>query len=304
MLEKNTVNEIIYYIKNGIYIKDGATLQFNLLDYYLSTQVSLEQFRKYVKKNMDSNSIAIFEKFYKLYSKRVERANEVVDNTELLSCKLRDTKIKLNISEREKVINFMQINKLPLSYYLFNQVVKRYIQGNISLNLDYINLGYPKLNCSKNITNEDVNKVMNCLKNGIIIGDKVRPFELLDYYLIVKIPLINFRKYIKNFSNYDQRRFNIFFRANESKDSSNGNLDIINLDLTIKNHRIDEAEKCQILDYMVENNIPVYMSLFLQIARRYVNGEIKLNNNCQVSSKDIKQYRKIFTRYREYDKII
>lgn len=303
MLDKEYAIKIINYIKKGIDVGQRRNVSFRLLDYYLSTQIDLDEFREFVNNNMNDKDKKAFGKFYTKNIKNIEQANIIESEETLLSCDYIVGNISLQLSEKKRIINFMKENDLPLSVYIFKEVAKKYIGGYINLKLDYHKLGYPNFNDLNYISNEIIAKVITGIKEGIIIDNKKYPFELLDYYMIVKLPLLEFKKYITKFSVDDKKRFAKFYRDNNSKDTSMYNDSIITLELVIKDYKIDEAEKYQILNYMIENNIPIFISLFMQVARRYVNGQIKLNNNCQIISKDSKQLQKIFTRYKEYDKI-
>ena len=301
MVDRQLAEDVIYKINKGINLGNGKKAKFLLLDYLLLTDVSLEEMYNYIFNNFSYKYYDMFLKFYILNKNKMKATTK----NSLLEINYHFGDFSLSIDDKRRIIEFMKLNKLPMSKDLFIQIANRYFGSHIDLNIDYTSSLYKKINMDKSITTKQIDKVLDGIKNGVKRKDKIYPFELLDYYLITSMPLLGFRSNIKKYSDSDKRGFSKFYNDNRLKETSSNNNHIINLEIVIKDHRIDEAEKCRILEYMIDNNVPIFVSLFMQIARRYVNGEIKLNNDSKLlDTTNKKQMQRIFTRYKEYDTII
>lgn len=301
MVNKELVDKIIYLIKNGIDLEYGNKTKFLLLDYLLLTDISLNKMMEYVKNNYQTKDVNTFYNFYMQNKDKLRKT----DKKKIIALTYSFGDYKLSYNEKMRIFEFMNLNKIPISTSLFAQVATRFFYSRIDLNLDYKNNLSNKFNMEKSIDKDKIDKILAGIKEGITINNKKHKFELLDYYQITNMPMIGFRANIRKYPDSDKKLFTKFYNENRLKETSLNNNHIINLDITIKDHHLDEAEKCQILEYMINNNIPIFVSLFMQIARRYINNEIKINNkNIQIDTVDNKQLQRLFTRYKEYDTII
>lgn len=140
MLDKSDAEDIIWYMEHGIEIDNNKVLTFRLLDYYLFTTVSFDKFIDFVYKNLGKKEREILIAFVSKNSCRVFSTTE----KSLTSLKCNHGIINLSEKEKEEAINFMKINNLPVSSYLFDQIVGRYIEGTIDLDCDYLKLNHYK----------------------------------------------------------------------------------------------------------------------------------------------------------------
>ena len=144
----------------------------------------------------------------------------------------------------------------------------------------------------------NIKRILPYIKNGIKINNAItRPFDILDYYLLMKLPIkdtercINYMKEKDMIANNDYRDLKCFFSQNKNQ----SNLDIkqvmnvkIEID-TLKDKNgypiagsgrvINNDEKQKIIDYLMCNNIPLTIKIYNLALRRYAEGSLSLENS-------------------------
>ena len=130
-----TIKKIVNKIKNGVECENNTIRNFDLIDYYSITTLDFEQILRIIK---DSKEISADE----LRSLRtfIAKNKNYTKNKEHEVKNFLDAKIIINnleiIEEKEKVINFLRKNKIPLNYATCNIALRRYLNNTLSLDGD------------------------------------------------------------------------------------------------------------------------------------------------------------------------
>ncbi len=132
------------------------------------------------------------------------------------------------------------------------------------------------------------------IKNGIEDNNgNIRKFEILDYFLNTKLDYNDFvNNYINStFCNNEVlKALKKFFRENEFEiykgydignkinidQELNGTL-IIKIDNEL--HEVTREEKEIVIKFLQEKDIPIYMKVYKQALKRYVNGDLIIDNS-------------------------
>lgn len=131
-----------------------------------------------------------------------------------------------------------------------------------------------------------VKRLVKYLKNGIPKKDNTRGFTILDYYQLIGIPLKNVMGYTIYFSGSDREILTNFCRKNmfgllskheilSCKTEVNGTLDERGFMIPGSGILITEEEANIIIDYLIEQDIPLTSKTYKAGINLYLNGELK-----------------------------
>lgn len=126
--KKDNVLKVVDGIKNGVTLKSGKVVDFELLDYFLITSVPLFAF-KYSMKGCSKEQRGIFNSFYMKNFKK----DTCLNNKRLFSTNYIFGNKTLSNEEVNDIVEFMVSNRLPMFIAIFNQIARRYVMGELDL---------------------------------------------------------------------------------------------------------------------------------------------------------------------------
>ena len=121
---------------------------------------------------------------------------------------------------------------------------------------------------NSNIINE-IKQIIIYIKFGIEENSIIRPFDIIDYFFAIKIPLDDILEIVKGKitnEEYILLRSFVF----ENKDATKS-------DTSIENEISEDKEKNKIISFLKTNNIPINSKTYNIAYRRYINGTLDLN---------------------------
>ena len=125
-----------------------------------------------------------------------------------------------------------------------------------------------------------INLIIMQIRCGVInkkTGAK-RPFDMLDYYLLTNMSLKEFVRKAKEF-NIDVTGVKRFFFENRViSDLLDETPYIMQMIYIINNKEITLEQKKLIIEYLKGINAPVSISLFRLAVKKYLNGELVIEN--------------------------
>ena len=137
------IKKLVDYIKNGIE-EDGQRREFDVLDYYKVTKFSFDDLIKFINNNNerlelsneDMRTLRIFIAKNKKFKAYTSRNKEVfVNSTIVMKAKTSDGEVlkEFTKDELQAVIDYLEINKLPVNDKTTNLVCKRYASGKLDI---------------------------------------------------------------------------------------------------------------------------------------------------------------------------
>lgn len=243
----------------------------------------LQIYRKYKAKIR----IEIIEKAQIVHQENAKQRRNVIEN-------VIKSFIESNYKSIEEFVNNYNLqvdNTNNITIDIFNRYVD-YLRKN---NYELYKLYRDKINNLKEENNiiiyGIINKILDEIKNGILENGECRKFDLVDYYLetdlnpnfILKLlrknnysDYITFKKFLKKYQNMlvlteifiksileEKTIVNVLFDSNNQVIPGSGRL-------------VTNEEKRGIIEYLKENNIPLYDATYSIILKRYLAGKIDL----------------------------
>ena len=145
---------------------------------------------------------------------------------------------------------------------------------------------------------KNLEMITDLIKNGVKEAECIRPFDLLDYYQITHLSRAEFLNILKNKKNNlpttDVNLVLKFLRKYENSRILNKNdlisrikeKDIIGIEFDSNNNPIantgrlvTKEEKVSVVNYLKENNIPLYDYCYDIALKRYINGTLSISDN-------------------------
>lgn len=180
-------------------------------------------------------------------------------------------------------------------FKLYVSLIKTYDSTTHSLYISQVEINQKRFFFQ--MTN-NIKYILPYIKHGIKISNTTtRPFDILDYYLLMNLPIkdteryINYMKEKAMIENNDYRDLKRFFSQNKNQ----SNLDIkqiMNAKIEVDAQKdkngypiagsgrvINNSEKQKIIDYLKNNNIPLTTKLYNLALRRYTEGTLSLENS-------------------------
>ena len=144
------INDVINMIKKGVVTEDGKIRPYDLIDFYTTYKVDFEKlynYKKIVKLNLNDNKIlSNFMSQYKSYGFLTEQLkplsehaiNNFLEIKNEFNCK-RDEKGMpiigtgkiIDKSEKEKIVEYLVSNEIPLNIITCRIALQRYVDGNL-----------------------------------------------------------------------------------------------------------------------------------------------------------------------------
>lgn len=133
------VNLIINYLKNGVE-EYGVTRQFDLIDYYMITSISLSQILKLSKDFLSKDNLLLLKKFINQNISGEKNNPSIIKQimSEKVIINYEKDKNGLPIpgteelfsnDEKERLIKFLKNNNIPINLKTYNLVFRRYRNG-------------------------------------------------------------------------------------------------------------------------------------------------------------------------------
>ena len=132
------------------------------------------------------------------------------------------------------------------------------------------------------ILSNKVNVIVDSIVNGIKVSDdEVRPFEIIDYFIATKLEFNDFIDiYLNDNPNVSKEKLKIikiFFAKNKlsTKIKTSTELSGTTVFMIDDNpYEVKQEEKIDTINYLNNNNIPLYTKVYKQALRRHVNGNL------------------------------
>lgn len=141
----NQIKQIITYLKTGIK-QHGIIRPFDLIDYYLLTKISLKDILTISKDIITTNEFSLLKKFV---TQNIEGnnhnpnvINQIMSETVIINYQkdkkgnpIPGTEEIFSNEEKQKIINFLNQEQIPLNLKTYNIAYRRYRNGTIDLNI-------------------------------------------------------------------------------------------------------------------------------------------------------------------------
>ena len=140
------------------------------------------------------------------------------------------------------------------------------------------------------ILSNKVNAIVDSIVNGIKVSDdEVRPFEILDYFIATKLEFNDFIDiYLNDNPNVSKEKLKIikiFLAKNKLSTKIKTSTELSGTTVFMiddNQYEVKQEEKIDTINYLNNNNIPLYTKIYKQALRRHVNGNLikdeKVNN--------------------------
>ena len=146
-----------------------------------------------------------------------------------------------------------------------------------------------------------IEELVNFIKNGVNINGKTRNFDILDYYILSKgVPVKVFLENLPKDISLDNLKTlkTFFFNNNEgtlmdidsyyirqilsTKDEVNTKRNEEGYPIPGTGRIIKTEEKRNIIDYIINNNIPLTTKIYSLAMKRYISGELIIEDTKHV----------------------
>ena len=279
VLNAKTKEQIVEVIENSIQNPNGSRIYEFALKYYNS---ELEKVENDIK-----NKLTI----YKEYKKEKRKQELKQKNENSFEKAINIIKIFIN-SEFENIEDFCSENNININTFrAYVNIVKEH-----DLNLFDLYIKKTTLVKQKNyaIIISICKKIIDNIKSGVLENEKVRPFDLLDYYRTTTYDRTIILKVLKDVAPPDAKIFITFLRKYSksillderkikeilnSKQVIGIEFDKDGKPIVGSGHEIMREEKEYVINYLKNNNIPLYDDVYNIALRRYINGNLVLEEN-------------------------
>ena len=129
----NELSKIVYFIKNGVELEDGRVKEFDILDYCKLINLSLENMRCFLNKsNLEMEDLKLIRKFLMQYRNfKMITKNYIYNEKNIVL--VNDISHEVTIEEKEKVIEYLENNKIPLLNVTYNTALKRFLSNDLNV---------------------------------------------------------------------------------------------------------------------------------------------------------------------------
>ena len=133
------------------------------------------------------------------------------------------------------------------------------------------------------VLNNKVSFIVDSIINGIKKeDDSIREFEILDYFLNTKL---DFKDFINIYNDKDSntlKALKTFFAKNKLTSKININQELSGKTIFMINnnpYEVTKEEKLKVINFLKDKEIPLYTKLYKQALKRYVNGDLILEDD-------------------------
>ncbi len=133
------------------------------------------------------------------------------------------------------------------------------------------------------VLNNKVSFIVDSIINGIKKeDDSIREFEILDYFLNTKL---DFKDFINIYNDKDSntlKALKTFFAKNKLTSKININQELSGKTIFMINnnpYEVTKEEKLKVINFLKDKEIPLYTKVYKQALKRYVNGDLILEDD-------------------------
>lgn len=258
-------------VSDFLILKYGSKIdsnQFQLMVKALHKKISDVQ-KVYADKKKEEYKIAKQKEYENSLPKLIKDAQYLVEEFVLSNMNLKDYLLKKSITQNDfnKALEIIKNNN--------GELYQKYC--------DYIN-GMKSQRFAVLVKKADL--IVDCIKSGIINDEnnQKREFDILDYYISSNLSPAQFIRLIEGRYNNDTlKKVKVFFAKNKCE--NNDFQAIKDMKYIVNSYELTEEQKNVILHYLKSINAPYNMKLFRIAVRRYLNGELFLDNGSQIIKK-------------------
>lgn len=133
MYQKEQVNQVLYFLKNGV-LEDNVLRPFNLLDYYFLTKKNFKDFYNLLKEDHPKEDRILWKEFEQKYQNIPSISIESLLKIEKEYNCLRDEKNRpipktgklLTLEEKHTIISFLKQHHIPINQVTFHLAFERF----------------------------------------------------------------------------------------------------------------------------------------------------------------------------------
>ena len=287
LLEAKTKEDIIEVIENSIQNPKNQRIYDFALKYHKN------EFEK-VEKDIKSK-ISIYSEYKK--EKRKQELKQKNENENSFEEAINIVKLFIN-SEFENIEDFCNEYNININKFkIYVDTIKEQDSNLFDLYVKKTTLIKQKnyaiiISISKNI--------MDNIKNGVLENGEIRPFDLLDYYRTTTYDRTTILKVLKDVDPLDAKIYISFLRkySNSILLDERKIKEILNSKQIIgiefdkdgkpilgSGYEVLKEEKEYVINYLKDNNIPLYDDVYNIALKRYLNGNLVLDSK-KSKSKD------------------
>lgn len=214
--------------------------------------------------------------FRKQREEKQEIKNQILEAEKLEKMKIALPLIKefIAVSDKKSVKDFCRDKKID--FYDFKQYLKILEEKNPDLYREYSEV--TKIANAKryHILVEKTKKIINMIINGVVEQERIREFNIVDYYAITKLDFDELEKIASDFCSKDEMKYlKDFIRKNSNLQQLNLQNEL-NTKQIIKGREITDLEKHKAFEYMKRKKFPYFRKVYSIIIKNYVDGKIDL----------------------------
>lgn len=141
------------------------------------------------------------------------------------------------------------------------------------------------------VISENIRKIVECIKKGIQENDRIRDFDIIDYYLITKLNFYEIERISKSIlSSEEMRCLKTFITKNKMIKPIDVNQimnekNIVGVQTDEKGNLIEGTgreitveEKQEVINYLHQNDIPINTKTYRVALKRYINNNLFKND--------------------------
>ena len=229
------------------------------------------------------------------YKKMIKRRQSDVENTKEILKNI-DFTLFLDNSIRS-IKQFCQLVGITeRTYYKCIKIIEE-VNNPLYLQIKEKIEKHNKKNKEINKSTENIISIVKQIECGVIDKDcNIRPFELLDYFLNTKL---DYSEFINTYINSGKSDIDSlssiknFFRENilikySSKDKINIEKELNGITIFMLNdepYEVTRKEKEEVINFLEEKEIPLYIKVYKQALRRHINGNLTLEDEKKLIKK-------------------
>ena len=126
----NMLNDIAYKLINGVQVDSENKRAFDIIDYYLITNISFEQLLTFAKKILDGEELRLVRKFIKKYhfgSAIIKK--DILEERNVII--LNGSQYEVTNEDKNYVFSYLEKNNIPLLASTYATALKRYLNNDL-----------------------------------------------------------------------------------------------------------------------------------------------------------------------------
>lgn len=130
MIITNMLNRIADSIINGVEIDSETKRPFDIIDYYLITNMNFEKLLHLAKKELKDEKLRLVKKFIRKYNHSVQiTKTEILEERNIIM--LNNKQYEVTQDDKTKVFEYLERNHIPLLGSTYNAALKRHLNNNL-----------------------------------------------------------------------------------------------------------------------------------------------------------------------------